>query len=745
MTQRGVKMELKLKNVTSYQKDKFTILNLSKRINILYGHNGSGKSTISNFFYNMAHANYHECECSLTESFRPLVYNTKFIEDNFYNTKEQKGVFTLSKKNAEIEKQILEKEDLKQTLRNQYKEKSDIAKKLTEDKSKEEEACIESVWKKTEKVRASDLKSLMKGLLGSKKVFFSHVKKTPQLPAIDLNSLAREYSELLKHKNNELPLITTFAIHTISADETVLLATPIIDSSNSYLSETIKKLSNLDWVKKGKELYLNGTSCPFCQENTITTEFSKAIESIFDESYTKKVNQISIIKSAYETATKNHFNKLQQEISACELISNEEKEKSAIYLKVLDSIADKNLDLISKKIKNPSTEVTLEWDESTKTKLEDSITEYNNKIREINLKVKKFKESESVIQVKIWGAIKELCNVEYERLSKYENNYNEEFNKIQASMEEIKKKGKENNEKITELRNQTSDIHSTIESINLRLKNLGIHGFSIEKHTENEDNYVISRIENPGSENVYKSLSEGEKTLITFLYFLECCKGKTDKNDEDVRDAFIVIDDPISSLSQNYIYDIASIIHFEVIKSDSIKKVLVLTHNLYFFHELIKLAPKSKDDKVFKRDYYLGRITKNEFSIISDIEKNSIQNEYQSLWQILKDAKSGKVNKIIIPNIMRNILEYYFAFVHRTDALQAELIKLANDNGNNDFRAFYRYINRGSHSDAVNITDMGDIAPEKYMEQLRKIFSMTGDEKHYIKMMDEEEDIVATA
>lgn len=151
------------------------------------------------------------------------------------------------------------------------------------------------------------------------------------------------------------------------------------------------------------------------------------------------------------------------------------------------------------------------------------------------------------------------------------------------------------------------------------------------------------------------------------------------------------------------------------------------------------------EDKLFKKNYYLGRVTKNDFSIITEIQKNSIQNEYQSLWQILKDAKDGKANKIIIPNIMRNILEYYFAFVHRTDALQDELTKLARDDSNSDFKAFYRYINRGSHSDAVNITDMGDIDPDKYLKQLRTIFSATGDEMHYLKMMDELEEENVTA
>ncbi|HCU2314618.1 TPA: AAA family ATPase, partial [Klebsiella aerogenes] len=108
-------MELRLKNITSYSKENFTTINLSKKINIIYGQNGAGKSTISNYFYNMRDTCFDECECTLIEHYRPFVYNTKFIEENFYNTNEQKGVFTLSKENAEIEKEIYEKEILRKT------------------------------------------------------------------------------------------------------------------------------------------------------------------------------------------------------------------------------------------------------------------------------------------------------------------------------------------------------------------------------------------------------------------------------------------------------------------------------------------------------------------------------------------------------------------------------------------------------------------------------------------------------
>lgn len=730
-------MELKLKNVTSYNKSIFTSIDLTKKINILYGQNGCGKSTISNFFYNASHKDFEECECSLLNDYRPIVYNSKFIEDNFYNAKEQKGVFTLSKKNADIERDLVIKEKLRQDLTTQYREKRDAAIKLKKEQDTKEDECIEAIWKKTESIRNSELKHVMRGSLGSKKAFFSQLQRTILLPTTSLEQLSKEYSELVKHKNKEISLISSLVTFSISEEDRELLSTPIIDSSNSYLSETIKRLQNLDWIKKGKELYLKDNACPFCQENTISAKFLEAIESIFDESYSKKTNQINAIKSAYESATKATYKKLTQEISACELISEEEKEITTAHINILEETASKNIDLIITKFNNPSSIIILESNDSLEQKVMECITAYNEKIKDVNAKVAKFKETESAIKNKIWLALRNLCTPELNALTVHDKTFTGNHKEILDEMKEIENQGKDNTKSIKELRDQISNIDETIDCINLRLKSLGINSFTIKKHDKNKDMYIISRSDKDEDNDVYKSLSEGEKTLITFLYFLECCKGKTDKNDEDNRDNLIIIDDPISSLSQNYIYDIASIIHHDLIKNEITKKILILTHNLYFFHELIKISPKSKGDKIFKRDYRLFRVTKNAFSAINEIQKDSIQNEYQSLWQILKDAKEEKVNKIIIPNIMRNILEYYFAFVHRTDALQNELTKLAQDESNSDFRAFYRYINRGSHSDSVNITDMGDIDPEKYIKQLKGIFSATGDEKHYLKMMDE--------
>ncbi len=78
-------------------------------------------------------------------------------------------------------------------------------------------------------------------------------------------------------------------------------------------------------------------------------------------------------------------------------------------------------------------------------------------------------------------------------------------------MKEIENQGKENAKSIKELREQISNIDETIESINLRLQSLGINGFSVKKHEENKDMYIISRSDKDKNNDVYKSLSEERK------------------------------------------------------------------------------------------------------------------------------------------------------------------------------------------------------------------------------------------
>ena len=94
-----------MSNVNSYREK--TELYTDKHTILIYGLNGTGKSTLSNFLYDLNNPIYKECSIDgLLDSDEILVYNQHFVYENFYETDSLKGIFTLSKENKKIKQAI---------------------------------------------------------------------------------------------------------------------------------------------------------------------------------------------------------------------------------------------------------------------------------------------------------------------------------------------------------------------------------------------------------------------------------------------------------------------------------------------------------------------------------------------------------------------------------------------------------------------------------------------------------------
>jgi len=71
--------------------------------------------------------------------------------------------------------------------------------------------------------------------------------------------------------------------------------------------------------------------------------------------------------------------------------------------------------------------------------------------------------------------------------------------------------------------------------------------------------------------------------------------------------------------------------------------------------------------------------------------------------------------------------------VSSTTGSDQALAELSDENP--EFRALYRYINRESHADPVNLTDFGEIDPEAFVARFKDVFTKTNFETHFDKMM----------
>ncbi len=237
-----------------------------------------------------------------------------------------------------------------------------------------------------------------------------------------------------------------------------------------------------------------------------------------------------------------------------------------------------------------------------------------------------------------------------------------------------------------------------------------------------KDHYRIQR-EYEQDDAVFKSLSEGEKTIISFLYFVELCRGK--ENQDETKQKIIVIDDPISSLSHIYIFNVAQLIREYFINGNQTEflQCFVLTHSLYFFHELVRVS-KGKYLKLF-------RVTKQTTSKIEEMEHNEIQNEYEVYWHIVNTA--SQENMPLAANAMRNIIEHFFGFIEQANSINNIFQKPAFKD--NQFQSFQRYMNRESHTDRSNISDYKEFDLEIFQQAFEKVFEEAGYHEHYEKYM----------
>lgn len=278
-------------------------------------------------------------------------------------------------------------------------------------------------------------------------------------------------------------------------------------------------------------------------------------------------------------------------------------------------------------------------------------------------------------------------------------------------------------------KNVTS-IQPTINEINRLLKSYGFLNFEIVPIAE-DGFYQIQRENGTIAET---TLSEGEVTFITFLYYLQLAKGGISEdsvNDERV----LVIDDPISSLDSNVLFVVSTLIK-EIIKeiklgTGNIKQIILLTHNVYFHKEVSFIDGRT--NKCSKTNFWILRKNDSATTLQSFLMENPIQSSYELLWKEMKIE--GLSSSLTIQNIMRRIIENYFKLLGKYG--DDDLIrKFATKEEQEICKSLISWINDGSHSINDDLyVELQDRTIDTYKKVFKDIFILTNHEGHYNMMM----------
>ncbi|MFT6842446.1 MAG: wobble nucleotide-excising tRNase [Psychroserpens sp.] len=397
--------------------------------------------------------------------------------------------------------------------------------------------------------------------------------------------------------------------------------------------------------------------------------------------------------------------------------------------KLLTSKTENNKSKIKSKLKEPSSTIILDTLKSEQDLINAFINKINDKIKLHNDTVKNITREKSKLTNEVWRYIIEQIRTNYQI-------YKTKNTSLTKTIEGLEKSKKDNTDRkeiliksIVVLEQQNTGVEQTKTEINNLLNKFGFNNFQLGDATEEKGSYQIIR---PNGDKVERTLSEGEKTFITFLYFYHWLKGSFNQELITV-DRIVVFDDPISSLDSDVLFIVSHLIRKLVNeirdKSGNIKQIIILTHNVYF-HKEVTYNKGTGIQRLKDETFWIIR-KENDFSKIKPYEKNPVQTSYELLWREVKENP----NSITIENTLRRIIENYFKMFGgiSTD----DILKKLDDEDKIIANSLLSWSHAGSHgvSDDLYVAT----GSEKHLKVFKNIFDKMEHIKHYEMMMDENE------
>ncbi|MGR3662304.1 MAG: AAA family ATPase [Paracoccaceae bacterium] len=714
-----------------------TILDDLKSLNFIFGPNGSGKTTISRVIEDTS--NHPDCTMTWGASniLETRVYNRDFVEKHFDAENKIKGIYTFGD-NVDVAATIKELKaetdeignkqiGLKTTLSGEdgttgkQKEYEDLKAKFTED-----------IW--NAKRNLNDLDDAFTGLNSNKKKFRTRYLSEAESNTEELRDIGELRTEAKTVFSSDLSEAAALPVP-ISTDLTGLedgdiLTKKIIGKEDVDIAAVIETLGNSDWVQQGREHFEKlDDQCPFCQQKT-DAAFRQSLEDYFDENYVTDLGIIDTLLIRYEGEARSLIDAYQMlAVTDSPYLNREALDKDLATLRLS---LDANIDAIKSKRKEPSSSVKLKNTITLIANVDAHVNAANASVKANNDTLHNLDARKATLSSQIWKRLLEDTKVTYGKFKKDGGAVDQGIASLKEKISTCKEELEAKQAEIEENERKITSIKPTIDAINKLLKSFGFGNFLLAESSETGF-YTVIR---PDGTDAKLTLSEGEKSFITFLYFYHLIRGSFTASGATI-DRIVVFDDPVSSLDSDILFIVCNLIKGIVNEmregNSAIKQVFVLTHNIYFHKEVTFNKKRSGSDALNDESFWIIRKSSNRSELINSPE-NPIKSSYELLW---REIRQKPPSDTAVQNVARRILEHYFKFF---GGITPEKI-IANFEGKDKIicGSLMSWINDGSHyanDDLFISCDPGQI--DRYLAVFQRIFEASDHGGHYRMMMGDE-------
>ena len=705
------------------------------QFNFLFGSNGTGKTTVSRVIAD--EAKYPTCSVHWKggTKLQPLVYNHDFVERNFTQSTELKGVFTLGEKQADTLAKIASAKSELDALTTKIETLTLGLQGADGTGGKKGELAVleagfkDKCWAQKQKHDAK-LQGGFEGVRNSSEKFKGKVLQEQVTNAATLLTLAelekKAGSVFGSTPTTEAAVPVVDAAKLLAHESNPILNKRVIGKEDVDIAAMIKRLGNSDWVREGRAFYdVNEGTCPFCQQST-SEAFPQSLNEYFDETFVADSKAIDQLATNYDTETARIQQQLASIITSPSKFLDVEKLKSEKQL--LDARIALNNQRLAGKKKEASQVVELESLSNVFAAIKTLIDAANTQVAAHNGMVANLASERTTLTAQIWKFVLDELKTDLAAFKTAKDGLDKA---ITAMTTQIANATTDKAKKVAEIRGlekQTTSIQPTIDGINTLLSSFGFQGFKLAKAATGSS-YKLVRSDGSDAK---ATLSEGERTFVTFLYFYHLLKG-SDSDSGMTTDRIVVFDDPISSLDSDILFIVGSLIKelFDEVRAGTghIKQIFVLTHNVYF-HKEVTYNPKRKDVAMNEETFWIVRKP----GLLSKLDKhptNPIKTSYELLWAEVR--KSDRSN-LAIQNTLRRILENYFKILGGIEFDQ--LCAMFDGKEKLICKSLCSWVHDGSHYAHDDLyVSIDDSMVDSYLKVFRAIFDKSGHSAHYKMMM----------
>ncbi|EGJ7366473.1 AAA family ATPase, partial [Campylobacter coli] len=663
-----------------------------KTINIFYGRNYSGKTTLSriarsfelkkhnedfldgNFKIELEDGSFLTQNDVINSNLDIRVYNSDFVKENLNYLYDKKG-------NIKGFKSIgVEQKDIKESIEKRkeiLKTRNEKLQKLENDKKEflndDRETKLEEKFTEKASLIATN-PNYLKGYRYNKTALKKdlNIIKNNEDAYILNNEEQNQFIKILEDKEKH----NTNFNNTFNKDN----FQGILKHSLGILEKEVIIKENLtselrQWLEEGLKFHkehLSTQQCKFCN-NPLTLERIVWIENnIKDDSGEKEKieEELKDLLDNFENY-KLELKKILQDIEYENFYSNYKDSFIALKEQLGANIANYNKELlkIEEKIKEKQKDVFTPIKLENTNDFSDEIFLILNKIENL---CKENDEYTNKLSTNQDEAREKLRLNEVAKFAKDSDCFaiQDEIQNLKQNINTLEKSIATQNNKIDLLesrikkyKEKLSNLETSTSNINKYLKSYFGHNMLELKVKKDDKGQLNGEFEILRNGKQAKNLSEGECSLVAFCYFVASLE---DANTKD-KNPIIWIDDPISSLDNNHIFFIFSLIEAKIakkIKDNKYSQLFISTHNLDFLKYLKSLTGYDKNDK--KSFMYLIEKTNNsDIKILPDYIRKYVTEFNYLFEQIFKNYNNTNItidSYYSLANNIRKFLDTYMYF-----------------------------------------------------------------------------------